>query len=70
MNKIIVASLCALIPLSLFADSSQESKYDPTLCKVFQEKIKTYEKKMRKDSYAQKTLESYKKRAKIYCTKK
>ncbi|MEJ2372415.1 MAG: hypothetical protein P8Y22_03295 [Sulfurimonas sp.] len=69
MNKIIVALFLALSPLILIANSDKESKYDPALCKMFQDKIKSYEKKMRDDSYAKTTLESYKKRAKIYCTK-
>jgi hypothetical protein len=69
MNKIITTLLLSLSPLILLADSDKESKYDPALCKMFQDKIKSYEKKMRDDSYAKTTLESYKKRAKIYCTK-
>lgn len=68
MKKIFLVAFLAVIPLSLVA-SSKESKYDPALCKVFQDKIKAYKKKMRDDSYAKTTLESYKKRAKIYCTK-
>ena len=69
MNKVIIALISTILPLALFADSAKESKYDPALCKVFQDKIKTYEKQMRDDEYAKTTLESYKKRAKIYCTK-
>ena len=69
MNKLIVILLCTLFPLIAFGDVSKNSKYDPALCKVFQDKIKSYEKQMRDDEYAKTTLESYKKRAKIYCTK-
>lgn len=61
MNKIIITLLLAISPLILLADSEKESKYDPALCKMFQDKIKSYEKKMRDDSYAKTTLESYKK---------
>ena len=41
------------------------------LCKLFTEKVKDYKVKTehRKDIYAIKTLESYEKRANIYCSK-
>lgn len=39
------------------------------LCKLFTDKAETYKKRMREDELAQKTLESYEKRANIYCNK-
>ncbi|MDH4944775.1 hypothetical protein [Sulfurimonas sp. C5] len=68
MKQLFVVVVLAIVSINVTASESH-SKYDPALCKVFQNKIKTYEKKMRDDSYARTTLESYKKRAKIYCTK-
>ena len=40
------------------------------LCKIFSDKIITYQKDMRDDELAHKTLESYKKRAKYFCATK
>ncbi len=57
--------LFILLTTAVFATDTV--KKDPRLCKIFQEKIIDYKKKMRDDSYAHTTLESYKKRAKIYC---
>ncbi len=37
------------------------------LCKVFKQKIVDYKKTMRHDKYAKATLESYKKRAAMFC---
>ncbi|QOP40305.1 hypothetical protein [Sulfurimonas marina] len=68
IKKYLVA-LLVLAPLVLLASETKNPKYDAALCKVFQEKIKVYKEKMRDDAYAKTTLESYKKRAKIYCTK-
>ncbi|WP_304545012.1 hypothetical protein [Sulfurimonas microaerophilic] len=68
MKKISI-TLLVLTPLILSASETKNPKYDAELCKIFQGKIKTYKEKMRDDAYAKTTLESYKKRAKIYCTK-
>jgi hypothetical protein len=40
------------------------------LCKIFSDKIITYQENMRDDELAHKTLESYKKRAKYFCAPK
>ncbi|MDF1874363.1 hypothetical protein JHD48_01290 [Sulfurimonas sp. SAG-AH-194-I05] len=42
---------------------------DAKLCKLFQKKAHLYEKTMREDIYAKKTLESYQLRAELYCIK-
>jgi len=53
-----------------FADTNKtQSKYDARLCKIFQKKVLHYQKNMRDDAYAKTTLASYKKRAKLFCTK-
>jgi hypothetical protein len=39
------------------------------LCKLFTLKAKTYKKNMREDAYAIQTLESYQKRANMFCKK-
>lgn len=55
------------------AEESQESmkaaKENERLCQLFTEKAETYKKTMREDDLAKKTLESYEKRASIYCHK-
>ena len=70
MNKIVYIFFLTITTL-VFASSElrKESKYSASLCKMFTEKALKYEKNMRKDEYAKVTLESYKNRAKIYCTK-
>jgi hypothetical protein len=44
-------------------------KENERLCTLFTNKAKEYKTNMRQDELAQKTLESYEKRANIYCTK-
>ena len=66
MKFLIITLLVAITAVFASASTTKESK---RLCKVFSEKAKVYKKEMRKDSYAQKTLESYEARAKIYCHK-
>jgi hypothetical protein len=55
------------------AEESQESmkakEENQRLCQLFTEKAETYKKTMREDDLARKTLESYEKRASIYCVK-
>jgi len=65
--KILIVSL--LLISSVFASSSVTPDEAQRLCKVFSEKVEIYKKQMRDDSYAQKTLESYEERAKIFCKK-
>jgi hypothetical protein len=65
MKKYIL--LFILLNTLLFATNT--IKKDKRLCKIFQNKIIDYKKNMRDDAYAHSTLESYKKRAKIYCGK-
>ena len=71
--------LFTLFTFSLFADTSifdrqaeQKPKGvdDAALCKLFTQKAIKYKATMRDDAYAQATLASYEKRAKIYCSKK
>jgi hypothetical protein len=45
------------------------SREDERLCKVFQHKLENYKKGMRKDALAVTTLDSYKKRTQIFCSK-
>jgi len=42
---------------------------DDRLCKIFQYKVENYEKNMRDDSLASTTLDSYKRRREIFCSK-
>ena len=55
------------------AEESQETmktqNENQRLCQLFTEKAETYKKTMREDDLAKKTLESYEKRASIYCHK-
>ncbi|WP_457746389.1 hypothetical protein [Sulfurimonas sp.] len=69
MRLFIITLMLLTLTLNLEAMQTTNSKYDARLCKVFQTKILNYEKNMRDDAYAKTTLESYKKRAKIFCTK-
>jgi len=65
--KIVLTTLIATIfTMSLTANSTPE---DERLCKVFKEKAATYKKTMRDDAYALKTLEGYKKRSELFCSK-
>lgn len=68
MKQLFIAILIGTLSINAIASESN-SKYDPALCKVFKDKIKAYKEKMRDDAYARTTLDSYKKRAEIYCTK-
>ena len=64
--------LLILITLSItaFATSEKTDKAEnERLCKLFTKKAATYKKTMRDDEYAMRTLLSYEKRAKIYCSK-
>jgi len=45
------------------------SREDERLCKIFQAKLDLYQKTMREDELAYTTLESYKKRTQIFCSK-
>ncbi|MFT7879491.1 MAG: hypothetical protein ABXS91_03765 [Sulfurimonas sp.] len=74
--KIFIATL--LIASTLFAGffESDTKKADEVkqqenerLCKLFTEKAETYRETMRSDDLAFSTLESYQKRAEIYCSK-
>ncbi|MDM5271855.1 hypothetical protein PGH07_06670 [Sulfurovum sp. zt1-1] len=74
--RIFIAAL--LIASSLFAgffesDTKQaeemQQQEDQRLCKLFTDKVKIYQENMRSDELAAATLDSYKKRAEIYCAK-
>jgi len=45
------------------------SREDVRLCKIFQDKLERYKKHMRNDELSQITLDSYKKRAQVFCSK-
>jgi hypothetical protein len=47
--------------------SAKEQQEAKRLCKLFTEKAETYKKTMRSDDLAFKTLQSYEKRAALYC---
>ena len=69
MTILIIISI--IYASSLFSDANVKvPQKDASLCKIFQDKIKTYKKTMRDDEYAVVTLASYEKRAKIYCPDK
>ena len=72
--RIFIATL--LIASSLFAgffesDTKQaeemKKQENERLCKLFTDKVEKYRENMRNDDLAAATLESYKKRAEIYC---
>lgn len=73
MKKTILLSI--MLATASFAYSIQsttgadmaKSKNDAAMCKMFSGKAINYQKNMRDDSYAKKTLESYKTRAELYC---
>ena len=72
-KSIILLILSMILSVSSFAttsfsSSTSHSEYS-RLCKIFKHKALKYEKTMRSDSYARQTLESYQKRAKIFCSK-
>jgi hypothetical protein len=69
MKTIILIIISIIYTSSLFGEIHVPKK-DAKLCKIFQEKAMKYKKTMRNDEYAVKTLQSYKKRAKIYCPDK
>ena len=56
-------------PLSADKKVQQNGNYE-RLCKLFTQKAKAYKLHMRDDTYAQATLASYEKRAKVFCDKK
>jgi len=66
MKTILLTILTLTMSTGLFADTTAK---DNRLCKLFQEKATVYKKSMRTDKYAKATLESYNKRAKLFCKK-
>jgi len=54
----------------LHTTKKQIAQEDERLCKIFQDKVVAYKKNMRSDSLAQITLESYEKRAGVFCSSK
>lgn len=75
MYKVLTLLMISIITLHAdFFKSAEkaEQKYQEErthLCQVYSRKAIDYEKTMREDELAQITLESYKKRAKIFCSK-
>jgi len=72
-KSIILLILSMILSVSSFAmpykNTSASHNENGRLCKLFKQKALKYEKTMRSDSYARQTLESYQKRAKIFCSK-
>ena len=69
MKKLIILlTILTLGSVSVSADNTKKDNRD-RLCKVFTDKVSDYEKNMRNDIYAKRTLSSYEKRAKLYCDK-
>ncbi|HHD77155.1 MAG TPA: hypothetical protein ENK93_03385 [Campylobacteraceae bacterium] len=56
-------------PATAQTQTQKHSYKNERLCKVFKEKITAYQQEMRNDAYAKATLESYKKRAAMFCGK-
>lgn len=50
-------------------DTQKENMENERLCQLFTEKAETYKATMRKDALAVKTLQSYEKRAALYCSR-
>ena len=50
------------------ANMDEESLENAKICAMFEKKIKEHELNMRDDAYAKITLDSYKSRAKIFCS--
>ncbi|MDY0401844.1 hypothetical protein [Sulfurovum sp.] len=74
--RILIATLLMVSSLlaGFFGSETKEAEEmkqqeDQRLCKLFTEKAEKYREKMRNDDFAAATLESYKKRAEIYCSK-
>jgi len=67
MKTILLTILTLMITTSLFANSA--FKKDDRLCKIFQDKALEYKKTMRNDFYAQKTLQNYENKKKLFCSK-
>jgi len=61
--------LNAQFPFDKQKEESKKADYE-RLCKIFKQKVIDYKKTMRDDAYARATLESYQKRAEIFCKKK
>ena len=65
MKTILLTLLTITMTTSLFAGNT--SSKDERLCKVFHDKAIEYKKTMRDDFYAQKTLENYENKTKLFC---
>ncbi len=73
MKKLIVLVLMSTFAMSGFTNESEfkavELNENARLCKMFTEKVESYESTMRNDELAAATLESYKKRMSTFCSK-
>jgi len=67
MKTILLTIMALSITTGLFASSTAADK--ARLCKVFKAKTVLYKETMRNDTYAKKTLKSYEKRSKLFCSK-
>ena len=78
MKNVVTFLMLTMFSIALFAvqfpfdkqkEESKRADYE-RLCKIFKQKVIDYKKTMRDDAYARATLESYQKRAEIFCKKK
>ncbi|MEY3090240.1 MAG: hypothetical protein RL113_556 [Pseudomonadota bacterium] len=73
MKKFILLTLIGTYAMSGFTNEAEikaveEANENARLCKLFTEKVKTYESTMREDALAEATLDSYKIRAARFCS--
>lgn len=69
LTLLMVSSLVAGFFESDTKEAEKVQQEDKRLCKLFTDKAEKYRANMRNDDLAAATLESYKKRAEIYCSK-
>ncbi len=68
MKRLLLATMVVFLATSTLSAKKTTSDAE-RLCKVFTKKVEDYKKNMRHDKYAEVTLDSYKKRAKLFCAK-
>jgi len=69
MKSVLLILVMLTISVFAFGSTADNTQEDNRLCKVFSNKVQMYKKNMRKDEYAKTTLQSYEKRAQLYCSK-
>ena len=65
MKTILLTILTLTMTTGLFAGSAFQK--DERLCKIFKAKAISYQKTMRDDAYAKKTLQNYENKTKLFC---